>query len=673
MNRRTLMLPMLFALIFCTFTSCGSSDEDVFGDSNFNAENSKIAGSKWTTTNWDYGIGDDWASTLDETYSFYFYSSTEGLFYYGRKDNDSDFGSSSDRVVAHFTYNVSGSEIELEYITEPVFSGFSKLTFNGNTLSVKGFTFTKGTISSEDNTWLATLHGSTGSCSWYHNLKNAIWIVGEGKMDDYQSYAKTPWAIHDRTPNYVYVESGVTRVGNHAFANPSIGEVELPLTLTEIGSYAFSGASISSIYMSDGITEISDGAFCQCSYLTNIYMPASVEVIGDYAFIDCKKASLYDTKKLKRIGKWAFMGCTVTRWTDSDVLEEIGEAAFTDCDFSEVSLPNSLITIGNLAFSDTGISTIRIGTGLTNVTGTPFYPKSNGTMYVDKNQPLALTKDIIDPDKVATWRLYVPEGSVTAYSQADYWKKFRNIYESSDLTGDGTTVEEEGDGDEEDAEQSGGEEDQVVLIVPKTYSNNGMTYEWIKVESPTMPTFYIMQTELVSNSHFRLDDDIEIGTLDINGDGGIIKAELRSFLDEIKAKTGIQMRPPTEDEWKYAASGGSKGRGCTYSGSNIIDNVAWYKGNSGNSAHNPALKQPNELGLYDMSGNYGELTNNNLNDPPNTDGRIYGGSFEDAYTNCTVTSSKAGSTSGRIPGTNLVEKNAFDGKVIAVRLVFTAP
>ena len=422
--------------------SCGS-DEDVVGDDGYNAENGKVANTKWTARNADYGIGDDWVSTLDETYNFYFYSTTEGLFYYGRKDNDSDFGSSSERTVAHFSYNVNGNMIELEYITEPLFSGFDRLTLNGNTLSVSGFEFTKDALDASDNSWLSTLHGTTGDCKWYHNLKNAVWIAGEGRMADYASYDRTPWATHDHTPNMVFVEDGVTRIGNQAFANPSIGEVELPSTLKEIGNYAFSGTTVSQVNLPNAIVKIGEGAFSDCSYLTNVYMPESVEEIGDYAFSDCKKASLSGTPALKRIGQGAFMGCTVTSWTDSEVLEEIGVAAFTDCGFSEVSLPNSLKTIGSLAFSDDGISTIRIGTGLTNVNGTPFWPKSSGSMYVNKNVPLELQDDIIDGDKVGGWTLYVPVGSKLAYSKAAYWKNFKRITESSELTGDGTVVDEE--------------------------------------------------------------------------------------------------------------------------------------------------------------------------------------------------------------------------------------
>lgn len=60
---------------------------------------------------------------------------------------------------------------------------------------------------------------------------------------------------------------------------------------------------------------------------------------------------------------------------------------------------------------------------------------------------------------------------------------------------------------------------------------------------------------------------------------------------------------PTEAQWEYAARGGSKSLGHKYAGRNMIEQVAWYSSNSDGKTHPVGQKQPNELGLYDMSGN----------------------------------------------------------------------
>ena len=82
--------------------------------------------------------------------------------------------------------------------------------------------------------------------------------------------------------------------------------------------------------------------------------------------------------------------------------------------------------------------------------------------------------------------------------------------------------------------------------------------------------------------------------------------DCQEFIRKLNSMTGQNFRLPTEAEWEFACRGGNNSRGYKYSGSNNLGSVAWYDGNSGGKTHPVATKLPNELGIYDMSGNVWE-------------------------------------------------------------------
>ena len=82
-----------------------------------------------------------------------------------------------------------------------------------------------------------------------------------------------------------------------------------------------------------------------------------------------------------------------------------------------------------------------------------------------------------------------------------------------------------------------------------------------------------------------------------------------TFISQLNQLTGQQFRLPTEAEWEYAAKGGAKSMGYVYSGSDNLDEVAWFSTNSESRLHQVGTKKANELGLYDMCGNIDEWCN----------------------------------------------------------------
>lgn len=127
------------------------------------------------------------------------------------------------------------------------------------------------------------------------------------------------------------------------------------------------------------------------------------------------------------------------------------------------------------------------------------------------------------------------------------------------------------------------------------------------VHTVTVSDFYLGKYEVTqkqwmeimgSNPSYFKGDNRPVETVSWNN--------VQEFIRRLNARSGGNYRLPTEAEWEYAARGGNKSKGYKYSGSNEVGAVAWYDGNSGSQTHPAGTKLPNELGLYDMSGNVWE-------------------------------------------------------------------
>ena len=88
--------------------------------------------------------------------------------------------------------------------------------------------------------------------------------------------------------------------------------------------------------------------------------------------------------------------------------------------------------------------------------------------------------------------------------------------------------------------------------------------------------------------------------------------DCQDFVEKLSELTGRHFRLPTEAEWEYAARGGQRSRGYRYSGSYNLDEIGWHVGNTHYHKREVGTKKPNELGLYDMTGNVSEWCQDKL-------------------------------------------------------------
>lgn len=133
-------------------------------------------------------------------------------------------------------------------------------------------------------------------------------------------------------------------------------------------------------------------------------------------------------------------------------------------------------------------------------------------------------------------------------------------------------------------------------------------YDETPIHQVTLSSFYMAETEvtqalwrevMLNNPSMFVGDSLPVENVTFD--------EVALFIIELNRITGLQFRLPTEAEWEFAARGGIHDRGTIFSGSDTLDDVAWFKNNSNVETHTVKSKRPNALGIYDMSGNVREM------------------------------------------------------------------
>ena len=147
------------------------------------------------------------------------------------------------------------------------------------------------------------------------------------------------------------------------------------------------------------------------------------------------------------------------------------------------------------------------------------------------------------------------------------------------------------------------------FVMGATAEQGSEIYEWEKPKHyVTLSDFYIGQTEVTQALWDAVMDSVPciFQNVPTNPVENVSWEDCQVFIQRLNKLTGVTFRLPTEAEWEFAARGATSTKNTKCAGADKPDDVAWYQANSLSTTHPVGLKQPNELGLYDMNGNVWE-------------------------------------------------------------------
>ena len=291
--------------------------------------------------------------------------------------------------------------------------------------------------------------------------------------------------------SYQGKEYPVTSIERLAYCNSNnLKSVVIPNTVTSIGDYAFCGCfELTDVVIPNSVKTIGDCVFYICDNLTDVTIPDSLTSIGGWAFAECPKlTSMTIPKSLTSIGMCAFQndfGLTSVRIYCKEIgswfaglhgikevvlgecVETIGKSAFYYLDLEKITIPSSVTSIGKHAFSScrylkdvsipVSVETIESGAfqdciSLMKVTieGSPVIKDETfdgcnriDTIILKSPTPPITICNVYEDHRTCRGyfekktyneaKLFIPKGSCDAYSTAETWSKFSNIYTYSDV------------------------------------------------------------------------------------------------------------------------------------------------------------------------------------------------------------------------------------------------
>lgn len=191
---------------------------------------------------------------------------------------------------------------------------------------------------------------------------------------------------------------------------------------------------------------------------------------------------------------------------------------------------------------------------------------------------------------------------------------------------------------------------------------SGVEFKMIPVSGSSSGFYMIGETEVTNRLYNAVTSSTSYSSNEYPATNHYY-TEFLDFITKLNYETNLTFSIPSKDQWQYAAKGGKKSQNYTYSGSNTPGDVAWYIGNSGNKVHEVKKLAPNELGIYDMSGNVMEWTSTKYSSYTYSYYRC-GGDYACAESNITT-------YSNTYTNTDSYSNSSIYGPKMGLRLVLT--
>lgn len=216
----------------------------------------------------------------------------------------------------------------------------------------------------------------SGKCGenlfWYVTENVELIIVGTGDMYDY-GYMNAPWYTVKKASGYttriqsVQLSDGMTKIGNHAFMEAPIKEVDIPDSVKVIGTRAFLNCNkLEEVFIPNGVTEIGESSFSGCHNIKNVTGMENIAKIGSGAFEYCSGlTSIEIPDSVMEIEREAFASCTIlmdATLPHNEAYTTIASKLFSECEnLKTINIPDNVTEIEGNAFERC--------TELTSVTG----------------------------------------------------------------------------------------------------------------------------------------------------------------------------------------------------------------------------------------------------------------------------------------------------------------